>query len=94
VSNWIKVVPAVELDPSKAYFLGRHDGDEFVGAWRFYSQDMKGRLCMTTKPGLAVRIVGNEKLAGILAERPEFVAIEVPADADKRWKRRLKRSFK
>lgn len=51
-------------------------------------QIIKGRNILSYKPGIATHVIGNDKLRKILREQSNHVAIEIPADADRRWKRR------
>lgn len=55
----------------------------------FYARDIRGKTIMSEKPGIAIRFLANE-IADILSKHEDHEAIEVPRDADKRWKRRSK----
>lgn len=88
VQSWIKVSTADEIIDGKDYFLAVERGEEPHKNYMFYSQDIKGKNILSSKPGIATHIIGNDKLRAILVEHHDHVAIDIPADAERRWKRR------
>ncbi|BBH11781.1 hypothetical protein [Chromobacterium haemolyticum] len=94
VQAWIKIVPADEIIDGEAYFLAVDRGTGLCRSYMFYSTDIKGKKILSSKPGIAIHVAGNEKLRTILREKPDHVAIQIPADADRRWARRKKRTWK
>lgn len=94
MATWAKPVEAKDIQESELYFLGKNvtaHSPEMAASWLFYSKDIKGKLKWASKPGIALRIRGDQKLREILAENPHLQAIPVPKDADQRWKRRQRR---
>ena len=87
MSGWIKEVEAGAVNEDETYFIARRPRTA-MAPYLFYAKDIKGKAILSEKPGIADRIVGNEKLRAVLRERSDLVAVEVPIDADKRWKRR------
>lgn len=61
----------------------------------FYSRGLNGKNLWSVKPGIAIQAYGGEQLVTTFAKNKakgiELVAIEVPADADKRWRARKRR---
>lgn len=94
MATWAKPVEAKDIQESELYFLGKnvtaHSAD-FGPSWIFYSKDIKGKTIWSSKPGIALRIRGDQKLREILAENPDLQAVPVPKDADQKWKRRQRR---
>ncbi len=92
MSSWIKEVPLAQLQDGQTYFLAKKWESGCAGtSYVFHSQLLNGKVQWSSKPGIAIRCVANEKLRAILAERADCVAIEIPADADKRGKARKRR---
>lgn len=89
MSAWVKVIPPTNLDATKQYFLSRPPRTA-MAARLFYARDIHGKTIMSEKPGIAIRFQADE-IAGILQKHADHEAIEVPADADTRWRRRRKR---
>jgi hypothetical protein len=87
MSGWIKEIEADAVAEDATYFIARRPRTA-MASHLFYAKNIKGKAIMSEKPGIADRFVGNEKLRAALRECGDLVAIEVPADADKRWKRR------
>lgn len=96
MQKWIKAVEATNIEEGKIYFFAKTYGRGFD----FWSQWKNGRKCWSGKPGIAMRFQGgtdfradierNQKKfdAEMGDKAPKFMAIEVPADADKRWRAR------
>lgn len=89
MSAWIKVVPVADLDAGKQYFLSRQPANEQAPRL-LYARDIRGKTVMSEKPGIAIRFSADE-IADVLQKHAGNEAVEVPADADTRWKRRQKR---
>lgn len=87
---WTTPVEADQIVEGRSYFLAFRPMNS-MQSYSLYGSDIKGRRVITCKPGIADRFEGNDKLRGILLKHPDHVALEVPADADKRWKRRQRR---
>lgn len=91
MQSWVKLVEVADLDPDKLYFIAvrpRTQNNPLL----FQSQaDRKANW--TTKPGIAAKYSGRALIEGAnFRERKDLVAVEVPKDADTRWKaRRLTR---
>ena len=88
MSEWIKQIPVAETKEDKSYFIARsyNNGKSFD----FWSCYLNGKENWSIKPGIAIRYHGGESLIRTFAKNPqaELIAIEVPADADKRWRAR------
>lgn len=93
--------PAKDYFVCRTWKWGGADGESMTHR-DFYSTWGNGTAAWSGKPGIAERFPGNDKLRDYI-ERFEannktaihqwprgtrIVALEVPADADKRWKRR------
>lgn len=86
---WIIEVPAAKLDPRKEYFLAnRHEHPPGRFNYAFYSRGLNGKTMWSSKPGIAMRFDGGEKLKAFLAEHTFCTALEIPKDAATRWKAR------
>lgn len=85
MQTWIKIIPPEELNPETYYFLGARLGMDGV---HFWSEMKNGKRQWTSKPGIALLYKGTETLAETIKGNPKYCAIEIPADAAKRWKRR------
>ncbi len=98
MAAWIKEVPTDQLDPSKEYFVSlvRTYGPANTKSYEFWSQPLRGKECWSGKPGIACRYLGDERLVKFITRNndtmdksfQQLVAVEVPADADKRWRAR------
>ncbi len=88
VQTWIKTVGVDQIVEGQAYFLAVQRGADPYSHYVYYSTDIKGKKILSTKPGIATHVLGNDKLRGVLREHADHVAIEIPADASSRWKRR------
>jgi len=91
MTSWIKEVPIDQLVEGKAYFLAKKWETHMGFSYLFHSRLLSGKEQLSCKPGIAIHCIANDKLRKILIERPNYVAIEIPADADKRWKARKRR---
>ncbi|MDO8416245.1 MAG: hypothetical protein Q7S87_08555 [Agitococcus sp.] len=90
VQAWIKPIEAAQVVERTVYFLALRPRTT-MQSYSLYGTNIKGRSIITCKPGIANRVYGNEKLRELLRNNPDHVALEVPADADKRWHRRSRR---
>lgn len=85
--SWIKVVPVSEIVPDGTYFLAMTPQGN-GGTW-FWSRYLNGKEQWSSKPGIGIRFVGGPALIAKITEHGgKICAVEVPADADKRWKAR------
>lgn len=94
--SWIKEVPVAEIVEAKTYFIARKwiPGNSHTPSYLFHSRLLNGKSDWTSKPGIGIHYVGGAALMEeLLKDRGEvvLVAIEVPADASKRWKARRRR---
>lgn len=96
MGKWNKVIASPDdISPDKTYFVARQcsylPNQE---TWMYLSRPLKGPKQWATKPGIAIRYRGSPKLAEWMKrsaheiEQKRLVAIEVPADANTRWKAR------
>ena len=87
--DWIKPVAAADVQDGKLYFVGLKPKWKY-GAWEFWSEGLNGKQRWSIKPGIAMKCVGSDKLRALLAEKAAdgVMAIEVPKDAEKRWRAR------
>lgn len=84
--SWIKEVPVSEIDPLKHYFIAMHAG---VGSTWFWCQYLSGKEAWASKPGIAIRFHGGPAfVAEIEKKGGKIFAVEVPSDADNRWRAR------
>lgn len=91
MAGWIKAVPVGDVQDGTLYFVGRPPKWKY-GTWAFWSEWLNGKRAWSEKPGIALQYEGGDGLRKLLAERPDCMAVEVPKDADRRWrKRRAKR---
>lgn len=88
MQSWVKIVPTAEVKDGAQYFIGKIVGP---GVW-LHARGLNGKLQWSEKPGIAIRCEGSDKFRAYLAENTGCVAVEVPADADKRWRARKRRS--
>lgn len=87
--SWIKPVTATDVQDGKLYFVGLKPQWKY-GGWQFWSEGLDGKQRWSVKPGIAMQCVGSDKLRHLLTEKrgSGVIAIEVPKDADKRWRAR------
>lgn len=91
---WIVEVPLDKLDPSKDYFVARRWLDSNKRpCYEFYSRLLNGKDTWSGKPGIAIRYPGKPELKAAILKNShvELIAVEVPSDADKRWRARKRR---
>ena len=87
--SWQKEVAVKDLDPAKNYFFAsKHEHPPGHFGYNYYSRDKRGKKYWSTKPGIAMHCIPDEKFLKALAESPNHVALEIPADHSKRWSRR------
>ena len=91
MASWIKEVPLCDLIDGECYFLARKWTTGVGLHYLFLSRLANGRPRLSSKPGIAIRCVANDNLRQTLAEHEGYVAVEIPGDADKRWKARKSR---
>lgn len=85
--HWIKEVPVSDIAPDKTYFIAMHPGGG-SSVW-FWSQYLSGKENWSSKPGIAMRFRGGPALVAEITKREgKLFAVEVPGDADKRWRAR------
>jgi hypothetical protein len=90
MADWGKVVDMAQIEDEKQYFLSRQKVVERAPRY-FYAKDINGKTVMSTKPGISIRFSAEEILKVLKQhEGKGLEAVEVPGDADKRWKRRKK----
>lgn len=90
MADWEKVVALAQIEDGKQYFLSRQKVVEQAPRY-FYARDINGKTVMSTKPGISIRFSAEEILEILKThEGKGLQAVEVPGDADKRWKRRKK----
>lgn len=87
MASWIKPVALSDVQDGKLYFVGMPPKWEF-GTWAFWSEGLNGKQSWTEKPGIALRFEGGDELRRVLRDRPDVISVEVPKDADKRWRAR------
>ena len=90
---WIKFCPDSEIVEGKEYFIGRHrnPGNQYLESCDFLGRGLNKKVLWTQKPGIAIRAVGGEALREYLKRDARFKAVEIPEDADKRWRARKPR---
>ena len=88
--SWQKIVPIEDLVDGTAYYLAKPFGvmNGTVIQWIYWSLPKNGKKGWSTKPGIAISVVCNDKLRQHLAQNSDLHAIEIPKDSDKKWKRR------
>ncbi len=86
MQTWIKIIPVEETLETHEYFIGRRG----KSCCSFWSRLKSGKTEFTSKPGIALRYSGGPRMVEDFARNSKLnlVAIEVPPDADKLWKRR------
>lgn len=94
MSAWVKAVEAIQIEDGRRYFVARGRREYAPGMfteWRFQGTNARGRTLFITKPGMATVFIGSEGLRTKMAEMKTLVAVEVPANAHKRWRARDRR---
>lgn len=85
-AKWVKKeVPEASIKDGVAYFLAMRLARDWDG-YLFCAERLNGKTMMSAKACLAIQFNGNDKLRTFLRDNPDHVCIEVPADADKRWR--------
>lgn len=90
MQSWIKIIPIGETTTEGTYFIGRRwipSNDQ--PPWCDFLCELKsGKRQWASKPGIAIRVKGGEKLIEYFAANSEtdLIAIEVPPN--KKWSRR------
>ncbi len=89
--SWIEEVDISSIEDDQAYFLAKKwESSMGVANYLFLSKLLNGKQKFSSKPGIAIRAICNDNFRKILAEHPNYVALKIPMDADKRWKARTK----
>lgn len=85
--NWANIV--TEPQEGKAYFVGKVVTLSAGARPTFLLvETARGKQKWGVKPSMAIRTEYNDKLRQWLAGVPGSVLVEIPTDADKRWRRR------
>ena len=87
MASWVKAVYLSDVVDGKLYFIGLRPVSR-LAPWMFYSEDKSGKRRFTVKPGIAIRYRGGDELRKAVASRSDCCCVEVPEDADKRWRAR------
>lgn len=89
MAGWIKSVAAGDVENGKLYFIGLKPKWKY-GGWQFWGEWLNGKQKWTVKPGIAVQCTGGDKLRELLTQKAAegVMAVEVPKDADRRWRAR------
>lgn len=77
-----------EIKDDKFYFICYFVGYGYSHC-KFAGTRSNGKFFWTLNPGSANRYKGDEALQKSMSD-PDLWAIEVPSDADKRWKRKIR----
>jgi hypothetical protein len=85
--KWVKPVECHEIVDDVAYFLALRPVTD-MGQWMFYAELKSGKRQFSLKPGLAIKFLGSEKLRCTLKDSPDLCAVEVPPNADRKWRSR------
>lgn len=90
--KWIKnIVPLEETIEEGTYFLAKPiEATNGTISYFYLCRNSQGKQCWAGKLGIAIHLIGGENLLKLISGNPslsDLVAIEVPPDADKRWKR-------
>lgn len=85
--QWAKIVD--EPQEGKAYFVGKVTSMLPNTPSFLLIETANGKQKWGVKPSMAIRAEYNDKLRQWLAGVPGSVLVEIPADADKRWRRRV-----
>lgn len=91
VQKWIKPVESADVVDGKDYFVAARPRNSMQG-YSFQSIGLNGKVCFSSKPGIAMWFKGGDALREQLEKLPTLVALEIPADAHTRWKARQRRS--
>jgi hypothetical protein len=89
MSNWIRPVAPADVEDGRPYFIGLPPKWKY-GTWAFWSEWLNGKRAWSEKPGIALQYEGGEELRKLLTEKG-VMAVEVPKDADTRWRKRRSR---
>lgn len=85
-AEWVQAVEAGDISDGEHYFIAMRPHTS-LQPYRFQSRDIKGRMCWSVKPGIAVQFVGSEPLRQAMSKNAALVAVIVPPDAHKRRRR-------
>ncbi len=90
--RWEKEVPIDDIKDDGDYFIAKFNDFSGHRNYMYLARGLNKKLCWSVKPGIAIRYVGGDGLKEHLAKNNgAHVALEVPKDADKRWKARKRR---
>jgi hypothetical protein len=87
MQTWSEIIDASNIAPDGLYFFAKKTGSGIHESVMFYSRLLSGKCQWSHKPGIALRFAGSDMIE-MLGKYPDRVAVKVPVDADKRWKRR------
>jgi len=85
--SWVKPVGVDGIKEGVEYFIGREPLSR-LSQWTFYAELKSGKRQWSSKPGLAIRYVGCDKLRKEVSKHEGVACVEVPANAEKRWRSR------
>lgn len=89
MSSWLPVA-CTDVQDGRLYFIGLPPKWKY-GIWAFWSEWLNGKRTWSEKPGIALQYEGGNALRQLLKDRPDVAAVEVPKDADKRWRKRSRK---
>jgi len=85
--DWIIEVEPDLIKDGKLYFVAMKPPTE-MAPHLFSATGLNGKSCWSQKPGIANRYRGCEKLRKEMRQKTDLIAVDVPANADSKWKAR------
>lgn len=88
--SWQKEVAVSDIAESGEYFIANFSDFNGHRSYNYISRGLNGKAIWSCKPGIAIRFPGKQAY-DYITSHPIHVALEIPKDADRRWKARQKR---
>ena len=85
--KWITEVEHADIKDHAVYFIALRPASRSA-SHMFSACGLNGKTCWSEKPGIAKRYEGGEALREHMRQRNDCIAVQVPADADTRWRAR------
>lgn len=91
IMNWQVEVPIDKIIPTEAYIVAKRWESMDRINYIYYCRGLNQKETFASKPGIAIHVIGDDKLIKLLKSDPKFVALKIPEDHAKRWKARRHR---
>lgn len=86
--KWAKIVKPKDIKKGKLYFLSMVQKPGSMTPQLLWAEGKDGKRIWSEKPGIAIKCKGGSAFKAFMEKDELLVAIEVPKNADRRWRAR------